>query len=651
VIRILLLNMPFASLNLPSLGLTQLKSVLEATFGDEVSVEICYLNQDFARLMGIKTYQSISNSATHHNAGFGDWLFRQVAFSEQEDNTDKYFGRFYPQRDEGTETFKKKALEIRAQLGSFIQALIAKYRIDEADIVGLTSMFMQNVACLSMARKLKERNPKIVTVMGGANCESPMGQELAINAAFVNFVFSGPALKSFPALVRHYIDGELEKAHQIKGVFSKQNCRVGRGLSVIGQTLPGGIGEELDIDAEVTLDYGEFLNTFEANFPNREIEPILLFETSRGCWWGERAHCTFCGLNGQSMNYRAMSPEKAIKQFQAMFKYAGRASRFNCVDNILAKNYFTEVFPYIDPPANVRMFYEVKADLTQEEMATLSKAQIKTIQPGIESLATSTLKLMKKGTSVFQNLFFLKNCLIYDVHPEWNLLIGFPGEGEDVYQAYVRDIPLLTHLPPPCGVFPVRFDRYSPYFTKAGEYGLDLHPVDYYPLIYPFSSESLSNLAYYFTDRNFRAEYFLTMVRWIGKIRKKFEVWERLWSGRQQGGEPQLYFKQVGERNVVHDSRSGEIVEHYLEDTAVQSLQHMHSKPKRLADLTRLLGHLPGFDAEKTVTFLQERGLVFQEHDRYMSLVIPSARQPVHDAVPLTQEAHVTTMPAVKSFQ
>lgn len=271
-------------------------------------------------------------------------------------------------------------------------------------------MFMQNVACLSMARKLKERNPKIVTVMGGANCESPMGQELAINAEFVNFVFSGPALKSFPALVRHYIDGELEKAHQIKGVFSKQNCRVRRGLSVIGHsTLLGGIGEELDIDAGVTLDYGEFLDTFEANFPNREMEPILLFETSRGCWWGECAHCTFCGLNGQSMNYRAMSPEKAIKQFEAMFKYAERASRINCVDNLLAKNYFTEVFPHIDPPANVRMFYEVKADLTQEEIATLSKAQIKIIQPGIESLATSTLKLMKKGTSVFQNIFFLKN--------------------------------------------------------------------------------------------------------------------------------------------------------------------------------------------------------------------------------------------------
>ncbi|MGB8508472.1 MAG: RiPP maturation radical SAM C-methyltransferase [Pyrinomonadaceae bacterium] len=649
--KILLLNMPFASLNLPSIGLTQIKSVLESTFGDQISVEILYLNHDFAHLMGTSTYQNISNSATHHNAGFGDWLFRQVAFPDLEDNTEEYFGRFYPQRDERTETLKQRALEERGQLEGFIDELITKYRIDEADIVGVTSMFMQNVACLSMARKLKERNPKVITAMGGANCESPMGQEIAKNAGYVDFVFSGPALKSFPAVVQHYLDNELEKAHAVKGVFTKENCRVQTGLGVVGHTTqPGGVGEELDIDAGIILDYGNFLDTFEANFPNREVEPILLFETSRGCWWGERAHCTFCGLNGESMAYRAMSPEKAIQQFEAMFKYADRAPRINCVDNILARNYFTEVFPYINPPANVRMFYEVKADLTEEEMAVLSKAQVKVIQPGIESMATSTLKLMKKGTSVFQNLFFLKNCITYDVLPEWNLLVGFPGEGEDVYKSYVRDLPLLMHLPPPSGVFPVRFDRYSPYFTKSKEYGLDLHPVDYYPLIYPFGSESLSHLAYYFTDHNFSAKYFLTMAKWIGKVRKKFEDWERLWSSQNRGSKPQLYFKQLGERNIVHDSRSGQMVEHYLEDTAVQVLQHMHGKPKRIADFQHLLGHLPGFDAEKTVNFLQERGLVFQEQDRYLSLVIPLVHQPIQQSVPLLHEVGAPAMPGVKSF-
>jgi hypothetical protein len=35
------------------------------------------------------------------------------------------------------------------------------------------------------------------------------------------------------------------------------------------------------------------------------------------------------------------------------------------------------------------------------------------------------------------------------------------------------------------------------------------------------------------------------------------------------------------------------------------------------------LGHLPDFNAEKEVAYLQERGLLFQEHERLLSLVLP----------------------------
>ncbi len=288
--KIVLINMPFSSLNLPSIGLSQIKTVLDSRFGDEVSVEILYLNHEFGRLMGVSTYQSVSNSAIHHNSGFGDWLFRQAAFPDLPDNSAEYFGRFYPLNDEGTRKLRNSALELRAELDALLDQLITTYNIDSADIVGLTSMFTQHVACLAMARKLKERNPQIVTVIGGANCESPMGQEIAKHFDHADFLFSGPALKSFPEFVQYRIDNEPEKCQAIKGVFSKKNCTQTNPLGLLGQSsMPTGIGEELDIDEGVILDYGEFLTTLESHFPNNEVEPILLFETSRGCWWGARA--------------------------------------------------------------------------------------------------------------------------------------------------------------------------------------------------------------------------------------------------------------------------------------------------------------------------------------------------------------------------
>jgi magnesium-protoporphyrin IX monomethyl ester (oxidative) cyclase len=33
----------------------------------------------------------------------------------------------------------------------------------------------------------------------------------------------------------------------------------------------------------------------QASRLDREWMPTLYSETSRGCWWGERQHCTFCG--------------------------------------------------------------------------------------------------------------------------------------------------------------------------------------------------------------------------------------------------------------------------------------------------------------------------------------------------------------------
>ena len=60
--KIALINMPFAGLRLPSLGLTQLKSVVEAEFKDRVSVKIHYLNHDFAHYLGIEFSQMLSMS-------------------------------------------------------------------------------------------------------------------------------------------------------------------------------------------------------------------------------------------------------------------------------------------------------------------------------------------------------------------------------------------------------------------------------------------------------------------------------------------------------------------------------------------------------------------------------------------------------------
>ncbi|MCP5425321.1 MAG: RiPP maturation radical SAM protein 1 [Gammaproteobacteria bacterium] len=619
-----LINMPFAALNAPSFGLTQIESVLKKQYADRISARIFYLNYDFARYLGGANIYSGALTLDALTSGSGDWFFRQAAFPDLPDNTEAFLRRYHYRNDEPNRLARQIIQEKRPPLEGFLRGLIDRYQLDQADIVGFTSFFSQNVACFAMARLLKERNPRLITVMGGPNCEAGMGQEIARHVPYIDYVFSGPALSSFTRFVGHWLAGERQHFDRIGGVFSKTNQNAWP-TETATPTLAGEriamLGAELDVDEVIELDYGPFLDRLENQFP--EIEPVLFFETSRGCWWGERAHCTFCGLNGTTMKYRAMSPENALRQFRDLFQYVPRCRRFDCVDNILAKEYLTEVFPKLDTPEGVTLFYEVKADLGDADMQALAQAGVKHIQPGIEALATSTLKLMRKGTTAFHNIQFLKNCRVYDIYPVWNLLVGFPGEGEEVYRKYEAEIPLFNHLPPAGGVFPVRFDRFSPYYTHAKEYGLNLKPFDFYALTYPFDENALARLAYYFLDHNGDAEYIVVMNRWLERLRARFDRWNALWYHPDGAVFPDLYLKENSP--VVYDSRSGEAREYDIGEAGRRLLNFL-DRPKRAAELAEAFEPESGIDAERVLEQLQAHGLIFQERGRYLSLVL--ARQP-----------------------
>jgi len=254
MVQVLLVNMPFASVQRPAIGLTQIKSRLKDCFGDRVNTKLLDLNMDFARYMGWSFYNGIAETMEHHHTGLGDWLFRQVAFPKLPDNTNEYFVRCYPHPTEQNARLRTLIQDKRKGLEAVLEGMIDTYQMDQADIVGFSSTFAQNVACIAMARLLKRRRPDVLIVIGGANCETSMGREIAKNVEVMDFVFSGPALVSFPRFLQHYLNGELEAAHAIPGVFSRQNQKNG-GLAIVGQQNVAPVGEELDINSRIALDY------------------------------------------------------------------------------------------------------------------------------------------------------------------------------------------------------------------------------------------------------------------------------------------------------------------------------------------------------------------------------------------------------------
>jgi len=95
-------------------------------------------------------------------------------------------------------------------------------------------------------------------------------------------------------------------------------------------------------------------------------------------------------------------------------------------------------------------------------------------------------------------------------------------------------------------------------------------------------------------------------------------VWEKFY----QHNPPQLLFKQEGDETLIHDSRSRQEVQYPISETTQRILQYL-DQPHKKADLLKQFDQFSPAEIEQTMVFLQERGLLFEEDDRFMSLVLP----------------------------
>src|SRR5262249_45381988 len=144
-----------------------------------------------------------------------------------------------------------------------------------------------------------------------------------------------------------------------------------------------------------------------------------------------------------------------------------RIAAIDAVDNILDMSYLTTLCERLRAaPWDPNLFFEVKANLTRSQIRLLRAAGIQRIQPGLESLSSHVLTLMRKGTTMLVNAQLLKWAHYYGISVFWEIIPGFPGETEQDYQEQIELTPSLSPLPPPQGVGPVWLERFSPYHTE-----------------------------------------------------------------------------------------------------------------------------------------------------------------------------------------
>jgi radical SAM superfamily enzyme YgiQ (UPF0313 family) len=665
--RVALVCMPFAIALAPSIQVGLLTAIAEQ---EGFPTDAYHLNLNLAASLTADVYEPL---CFHRGHMTGEWLFSVAAFGEEAQEDDELYFKAFPKEID----WIKKQGKDAAFLSSMRHEILPRY-IDDClemvdrghySVIGFSSTFQQNVASLALARCIKKRHPLAKIVFGGANFEGEMGPEYARAFPFIDYAVVGEGDIAFPALLRYlanckgesvveadsapvlyrpevaeqgaqrrvvympgrstsYRDGTIQsvlmEAHQTSfpttGITEDVPfgvvMRTANGIAFSDQAQP-----DRDTDALPTPNYTEYFE--RARSLGLTARRIIPFESSRGCWWGQKHHCTFCGLNGYGLAFRAKTPKRVFDELTEL-AHKHRISYFEAVDNMLDRHYLKDFFTTIEQTrTDYQFFYEVKANLTHEQIRTLYRGGVRSIQPGIESLSSHVLQLMRKGCTMLQNVRLLKWCRYYNMSVGWNLIWGFPGETMEDYLQGREVLKLISHLQPPRGYSRIWPERFAPYFTDRDLFPIhDIRPEASYRYVYP-TQVALDRMAYFF---DYRMEQTVSDDM-HEETRELVEEWQRRWNARSPDT---LVYRRTNDALFIDENRgSGRRLSYAFDGPSALMYEYCSETMQTSTTVVEFLETALGWprftrdDVQRALEEFCRLGLMLTEDGKYLSLALP----------------------------
>lgn len=608
--------MPFADAGRPSMGVSLLAAEAQAAGW---SAKVMYFNLTLAGDMGLEPYQRIA-TAFAPNLLVGEWFFADDLFGEEIPDAEAYLTDIFVPMAGQDQSLIDAMIEARHSRGAYLESCVAAIMAERPRVVGFTTTFHQTCACLAVARRLKALENPPVIVFGGANCEGEMGLQMIQSFAWIDYICCGESDTSFPQLLDRLLGGGA--ALPVAGVLEQGRA-----------DRPARSAPVMDMNALPYPDFDGYFGDLAASKIAGRFEGHLVLETSRGCWWGAKHHCTFCGLNGDTMAFRSKTPQRAFDEIDYLAR-RHNTHRIGFVDNILDMKYVTTLFPKLaaaDFKADI--FYEVKANLRYDQLKQMRAGGLTQIQPGIESFSDGVLKLMEKGCTGLQNIQLLRWSKELGIEVSWNILGGFPGEDPGDYAETARLLPKLAHLDPPCSCGMVRLDRFSPFHSRADAFGFRrMRPARAYFYVFPFGRRELNRLAYFF---DFDYGDGRTPQDYLGAVQDRTRDWIASRYGPPET-HPRLDARYDGRTLQISDSRPcATSPGHVLRGFAAE-LYARCDQVAKVGTLALAFGR-PVEEIEAALEDFERRKLLARSGDNVLSLAVFRARPPAQER---RQEQH-----------
>lgn len=530
------IHMPFAQLGHPSMALSVLAGECRA---NGIRTSVLYGNLRLARRSSLKKYLAFVQYLPYFTL-IGELLFKPYAGYTDNHQPVEYFDYVRDQliKSGQSEMILEQALTAYHELEPFIKDFIEE--LSDAVIasgclaVGCDITYEQRNAALAILKRIKEKKPEIITLLGGNSCTGEHGQALVDYAKQIDYLFSGEADDIIVPVLRMFEKGAsataVNKIYPSVLIAGSQTCCHARE----------------NLEENVIPDFSDYFAELEHLDLQGKIRSCLLIEGSRGCWWGQKKRCSFCGIHTseETLSYRQKSPEKIVEELRKQAAvYNIRAFVFT--DCILSWEHINKLPLYLTEKDAFHLFAEVKSNLTQEQIWGLRKAGFISLQPGIESLQDDLLKLMNKGNRAIKHIELLKYGRTYGISMIWNLLSSMPFEETSYYEEMNKLLPWLTHLQPPIHLNKIIFQKNSCYTQRQEEYGLQLRPIYPYNFIGDFGDDFIERSAEYYQECSGRFKFSEPMLRILTTITENLDVWTQAFSGGN------------GDRLTMHEDEQG----------------------------------------------------------------------------------------------
>lgn len=331
--------------------------------------------------------------------------------------------------------FKVRVIDQRTE-ADWESALAAELRTKPLCVAVSAMTGTQIVYALQVARLVRRHDPGIPVVWGGMH--ATLLAEQTLRHPLVDFVAVGEGEFVFRDLLRELAGGR--DFAKVPGIGWKD--RDGPHVNPAGAA-------SVDLNALPPIPYDlvdveDYVSPAQYRYPG--IRRMLPFQGSRGCPF----KCTFCSEPAltKATRFRLMKPEILVARvLELVERYRLDHITFYDEEFFINTRWATRVAELIG--GRFSWWAQTRAnDLLRIDLAKMERNGLMILAPGLESGSQRLLDWMKKDETVEEYLEANRRLAKTGIIPQYNLMIGFPGEtGSEIDETVDLALALMRDNP------------------------------------------------------------------------------------------------------------------------------------------------------------------------------------------------------------